>query len=99
MRLAITILSGLVHVGSILIFPGVAVWAIRRGPARLHLVTGIAVGLVALFALVASSAWFGNVRSPIDGYGETAGLALLIFGLTVAVPVVTAAFAIRFVQG
>jgi hypothetical protein len=94
-----SVLVGLMHPGSILIFPGVAAWAIRRGgPTRLNLVTGLAVGLVALVALIGASARFGNVRAAKSGYGETAPLVLLFFGLTMAMPILSAAFAIRFVQ-
>jgi len=89
-------LEVLLRVGAILLFPAQALWAWRRGGAgRLWYVTGVGVGLSLLFAAFAASAAGGNVLAPVHGYRYIASGTLVLYGLTVGVPVVSAALVIR----
>jgi hypothetical protein len=95
----ITFLHLFLQAGSLVIFPGLAIWALRRGGRRhLGLVTALALGLVVLFALAAATTRFGNRLAPTHGYGYTAPRALALFALTLGLPLVSAALTVHLVQ-
>ncbi len=80
----------------IVLFPALALRAMRRGGVRsLWRASALGVGLILLTGLVAASSWAGNALAPTYGYAYTAPRTLLLFGLTVALPLISAGLAIR----
>jgi hypothetical protein len=94
----ITILHWLLQIGTLLIFPALAIWASRRGAARLRLATAISLSLIIFFALVTASARFGNRLAPTYGYGYTAARVVVLFGLTLGLPVLATALTVHLRQ-
>ena len=94
----ITFLHLFLQAGSLVIFPGLAIWALRRGGRNLGLVTALALGLVVLFAFGAASTRFGNRLAATHGYGYTASRALALFALTLGLPLVSAALTVHLVR-
>ncbi|MBI2114897.1 MAG: hypothetical protein HYT85_07440 [candidate division NC10 bacterium] len=91
-----TIVYKLLQAGIILIFPAVALRAWRNGGTRrLASATIGALVLISAFALAAAGEWSGNRLTATYGYGYIAGHALLLFGLTLGLPVLAAAAVIR----
>ena len=73
-------------------FPALAVSAWRKGGRpRLTFWAVFTIALVAAWALVASSARFGNRLAPAMGYWTVAPSALIALGLQLGLPVVAAA--------
>jgi hypothetical protein len=88
------------QVGSVFAFPALGLRALRAGgPRRLRAVTAAALGLVAVFALAAAWTPFGNRVSTAYGYADTATRALLLYGLTLGLPVLGASGTIRVLGG
>ncbi len=80
----------------VVLFPGGAVWAWRRGGGRrLTLVTVAAVSALVVLALVAASERGGNRLASTYGYADTATRLLLLVGPTLILPVVASALAVR----
>ncbi len=78
---------------SIVLFPALALGAIRAGgPAALWRTTGAGIGVILLLALVLAAPWAGNVLAPTYGYGYTAPRTLMLFGLTLGLPLLSAGF-------
>lgn len=94
----VTFLHLFLQAGSLVIFPGLAVWALRRGGRHLALTTALALSLVVLFALGAASAGFGNRLASTYGYGYIASRALALFALTLGLPLVSAALTVHLVR-
>jgi hypothetical protein len=69
------------------------------GPIRLRLATVAALGVVVVFALAASSAQFGNRLVSTYGYADTVPRALLFYGLTMGLPVLSASGTVRLLGG
>ena len=85
---------------SIFLFPALALWAWRAGgAARLWRVTGLGLGLILLFAAFAASATGGNVLAPVEGYRYTSPRTLVLYGLTLGLPVVSTTLAIQVLAG
>jgi hypothetical protein len=80
---------------AVLLFPGAAVWAWRRGRARgLALVTMIAVSTLLVLALLAASEQGGNRLVQRHGYAYTATRTLLLVGLALILPLVASAMSV-----
>ena len=80
----------------VLLFPALALLAWRAGgAARLWQVTGLALGLILLFAALVASATGGNVLAPVYGYRFIVSRALGLYGAPLGLPVVAAALVIR----
>jgi hypothetical protein len=88
--------SGL-RIACVLVFPGLAVWTRCAGGGRaLWRMTGVAIGLVLVFAAFAASAAGGNALVGTYGYGYTAPRSLLVHALLLGLPMgVTAAVVAR----
>jgi len=83
-----------VSVLGVVLFPALALRAMRTGgPASLWRTTGLGVGVILLLALALAAPWAGNALAPTYGYGYTAPRTLLLFGLTLGLPLISAAFA------
>jgi hypothetical protein len=88
------------QVGSVFAFPAVGLRALRTGgPRRLRAATAAALAVVAVFALLAAWTPMGNRVSTAYGYADTAPRALLLYGLTLGLPVLGASGAIRLLGG
>lgn len=75
----------------VVLFPALALRAMRTGgPASLWRTTGLSVGLILFLALVLATPWAGNALAPRYGYGYTAPRSLLLFGLTLGLPLISA---------
>jgi hypothetical protein len=99
-RLVVIWLASALRVACLLVFPALAVWAWSAGGTRgLWRLTGVAVGLVLLFAAFAASAAGGNALVATHGYGYTAPGSLLFHGLTLGLPMVAASLAVRAAAG
>ena len=100
MTLAVTLLAHVLQGASILLFPALALRAWRSGgPGELWRATGLAVGLSLLFAAISASASAGNVLAPTYGYGYTAPRALLLYGFTLGLPLVSVGLVIHALAG
>lgn len=86
--------------GSVFAFPALGLKALRSGgPRRLRWLTGAALAVVVLVALAAASAASGNRLVTMYGYADTAPRAVLLYGLTLGLPVLSASGTIRLVGG
>jgi hypothetical protein len=84
----------MVSVLGVVLFPALTLRAMRTGgPASLWRTTGLGVGLILLLALVLAAPWAGNALAPTYGYEYTAPRTLVLFGLTLGLPLISAAFA------
>ncbi len=78
----------------VVLFPALVLRAMRTGgPAALWRTTGLGVGLILLLALVFAAPWAGNVLAPTYDYAYTAPRTLLLFGLTLGLPLISAGVA------
>jgi hypothetical protein len=83
----------------LLVFPALALWALRRaGPRALVWTTAAAAGAVVLFSFAAASERFGNRLVATHGYGPILLQILLVFGLTYILPIAASATAIRLLE-
>ena len=90
----------LLQAGSVFAFPALGLMALRAGgPIRLRLATVIALGVVVVFALAAASAPFGNRLVSAYGYADTAPRAVLLYGLTLGLPVLGGSGTVRLLGG
>lgn len=90
----ISILRYALTIGILLGFPALALSALRKGGRRrLTMLTLAAFGVVTAYSLMAASSRFGNALASSAGYAHTAAMALLLFGLSLGVPLVTTALA------
>jgi hypothetical protein len=97
---ALSVIHLVLQAGSVFAFPALGLKALRAGgPARLRLATMIALGVVVVFALAAASSPFGNQL--VSGYGsaDTVPRAVLLYGLTLGLPVLGGAGTIRLLGG
>lgn len=78
---------------SVALFPALAVRARRSGRATLWRTTGLGVGVIVALGLVLAAPWAGNALAPTYGFADTAPRTLLLFGLTVGLPLISAAAA------
>ena len=86
--------------GSVFAFPAVGLKALRAGgPSRLRLATIIALGLVGVFAVAAATKPFGARLLSSFGYADTGPGALLLYGLTLGLPVLSGSGVIRVLGG
>src|SRR2546429_8333909 len=100
MTLAVTLLAHVLQGASILLFPALALRAWRSGgPGGLWRATGLGVGLILLFATISAGAPAGNVLALTYGYGYTAPRALLLYGLTLGLPLVSVGLVIHALAG
>lgn len=100
MTLLVTLLVHVLQAASILLFPALALWAWRSGgPGGLWRATGLGVGLILLFAAITASAPAGNALAPTYGYGYTAPRALLLYGLTLGLPLVSVGLTVHAFAG
>ncbi|HKV43275.1 MAG TPA: hypothetical protein VJT32_01155 [bacterium] len=100
MAAGLTLLHLALQVASIALFPAFALWAARTGgPIRLWRTTGLSIGLMLVFAATAASAAAGNALAPTYGYGYTAPRALLLYGLTLGLPMVSAGLVVHALAG
>lgn len=84
----------------VFLFPAVTVGAWRAaGPARLWSITGLGLGLILVLAAFQASAIGGNAIAAQYGYGSTAARTLVFHGLTVGLPLLTAAAAVQVLGG
>jgi len=98
--LVVTLLAHVLQAANILFFPALALWAWRSGgPRGLWRATGFGVGLILLFAVITASAPAGNALAPAYGYGYTAPRALLLFGLTLGLPLVSVGLTVHAFAG
>jgi hypothetical protein len=96
MRVALSLLQQVLLVLCVVLFPALALRAKRTGGSvSLWRLTGISVGLILLLAAVAASAPATNAVGPTYGYGYTAPRVLLLFGLTLGLPLISAGFAVH----
>jgi hypothetical protein len=87
-------MTGALSVLGVVLFPALALRAMRTGgPASLWRTTGLGVGLILLLALVLAAPWAGNALAPTYGYAYTAPRTLLLFGLTLGFPLISAGVA------
>jgi hypothetical protein len=83
----------------VFVFPAFGLMGLRSGgPKRLRVVTVVALGLVLVFALIVSA---GGAHRPASAYGDadTIPRAVLLYGLTLGLPVLSAAGAVRVLGG
>ncbi len=100
MTLVVTLIAHVLQAASILLFPLLALWAWRsRGPSGLWRTTGLGVGLILLFAAITASAPAGNALAPTYGYSYTAPRALLFYGLTLGLPLVSVGLTVHAFAG
>jgi hypothetical protein len=80
----------------VLVFPAVAVWAVRAGgPRRLWLAAGGGLAGVWILALALSSLKFGNRLAAHQGYGRTALLTVLMATLMLGLPIVAGTLSVH----
>lgn len=83
----------------LLLFPAIALWALRRaGPRALIWTTTAGAGAVVLFAFAAASERFGNRLAATHGYGPILLQILLVFSLTYLLPIAATAVTIRLLE-
>jgi hypothetical protein len=88
------------RIGSVLLFPPLAVWAWREGGrGRLWRLTGLAALLVLLVAVLVATPAGGNALVRSHGYGYTVTWSLIVHGLTVVLPMVAASLAVLGLAG
>jgi hypothetical protein len=86
---------GLLEIAVVIVFPAVALLAMRGGGRRrLALITAITLAIIVAGALVMSSARFGNALAADRGYASVAGRVVLVLLLTAGLPVLSAAVAL-----
>jgi hypothetical protein len=96
MALVLTLVLHVMQAASILVFPALALRSWRSGgTTALWRATGLGVGLVLFLAAVLASAPAGNALAPTYGYGYTAPRALILFGLTLGLPLVTVSLTVH----
>ncbi|MGH7375715.1 MAG: hypothetical protein ACREJY_15980 [Candidatus Rokuibacteriota bacterium] len=96
MTLVVTWLSLVLRVATLLLFPALAVWALRTGgAARLWRVTALGVGVILVFAAFVASSAGGNALASSHGYGYTARGSLLLHGLTLGLPMVAVSLTVQ----
>jgi hypothetical protein len=85
----------LLYAVTVLLVPGGAVWAWRRGGARgLMFLTVVVVALFVVLALVVASEQGGNRIVSTRGYGYTATRTLLFAGLASIMPSIASAMSV-----
>lgn len=90
------LLQHVLQVAIIVLFPVLAIRTRRgEGSGLLWRVTAMGVGLILLLAAVAASPSAGNAIAPTYGYGYTAPRVMLLFGLTLGLPLVSVAVAVH----
>ena len=86
----------LLYAVTVLLVPGGAVWAWRRGGDRgLMFFTAIVVTLLVVLALVVASEQGGNRIVSTRGYTYTATRTLLLAGLSLIMPSIASALSVR----
>jgi hypothetical protein len=86
----------LLYGAMLLLFPGAAVWAWRRGSSRaLWILTCGAASALVVLALIAASGRGGNQLSATQGYARTAVRMLQFAMLAGVIPLVAAAASVR----
>jgi hypothetical protein len=90
MALIVTWLHLSLQAATILLFPAVALMARHAGgPGRIWRAAGLAMSVILLFAAVVASPSGGNALASTYGYGYTASRAMLLYGLTLGLPVIS----------
>jgi hypothetical protein len=96
MALGVTLLHLSLQAFSILLFPVVVLRARHAGgPRRLWWATGLGMSVILLFAAAVASPSAGNALAPTYGYGHIASRALLVYGLTLGLPVISSGFVVH----
>jgi hypothetical protein len=96
MALSVTLLHLALQVASIFLFPLLALRARDTGgPGWLWRATGLGTGAILLFAAVVASPAAGNALAATYGYGHIASRAMLLYGLTLGLPVISASFVVH----
>lgn len=94
--LAVTLLHAVLQAGAVILFPALALRTWRsHGRRDLLLVTGAAVAVVVAAALALASDAFGNRLSATHGYADIASRLLMMYMLTLGLPMVTVAAVIQ----
>jgi hypothetical protein len=90
----------LLQAGSVFVFPAIGLRALRLGgPVRLRVATVIAIGVIAVFAIVVA-VQPPDIRPMWSlGRAETLLQALLLYGLTMGLPVLSGAGVVRLLGG
>ena len=84
----------------IVLFPALALRAMRTGgPASLWRTTGLGLALIAVLGLVLATPWAGNALVATYGYGYIALRTLLLCGITLGLPLLSACVAARIFAG
>ncbi len=100
MTIVVTVLVHALQAASILLFPALALRAWRSGGSGgLWRATGLGIGLILLFAAISASAPAGNALAPNYGYRYTAPRALLLYGFTLGLPLVSVDLTIHALAG
>jgi hypothetical protein len=94
--LFVTLLHGLLQASILILFPALALRGWRTGGSR-NLVFAATGGLavIAVVALTMASEWFGNRLSSTYGYPHIASRILILYMITLGLPVLTVASVIR----
>lgn len=80
----------------VVLFPALALRAMRvGGPASLWRAVGLGLGTILSLAMVLATPWAGNALTSTYGYAYIAPRTLLLFGLTLGLPLVSAGFAMH----
>ncbi len=96
----VTIIHLLMQVASLVGFPYLALWSVRRGGrSRLALSAGLAMTVVIAVALTVATARFGNRLAALYGYGYTFPRVLVLYGLSFGLPILSATFVAIFTPG
>jgi hypothetical protein len=100
MAAGVTLIHLILQVASIALFPALALWATRTGgPIRLWRITGLSVGLILVFGAAVASTAAGNALAATYGYGYTAPRAMLLYALTLGLPIVSSGLVVYALAG
>ena len=96
MALGVSMVHLALQAASILLFPVLALRAKDAGGSgQLWRATGLGMGVIVLFAAVVATPAAGNVLAPTYGYVYIASRAMLLYGLTLGLPLISTSFVVH----